>query len=173
MKKISSSGLGAELNSTIGAQQSAMRSNPDQNPWSVGICRVFQVNYEEMTVSLRTLTGTSFEFDRAPVAVTMPGSGMRHFFGAMPEIGDLCICSWTLQSSMSKGQKVSTRVPVIVGWMPRGQWLGQDWVVEQPFAPNEHDFATERQKLMVAGTFQRTRHKMRHMQPGKDRKSVM
>lgn len=160
------SDLTANLRGSIGADQRVTQSNPDNNPWSIGICRVFHINYEEMLVTLRTLTGTSEQFNRVPVPLASPGAGMRHFLGAMPEVGDLCVCGWMAQSTMNNLKKVPTRVPVILNWLPRGPWLGHDWLIEAPFAPEEHDFATERQKLLTQGVFQRTRHKMRHMQPG-------
>ena len=151
---------------TLKAKQAIKRSNPDLTPWSIGICRVFQVNYEEMLVTLRTLTGTSEQFTRVPVPLAMPGVGQRHFLGAMPEIGDLCLCGWMSQSTMSASDKIPTRVPVILNWLPRGPWIGQDWLIEQPFSVDESDFSASRQRLLLEGVFQRTRHKARHMQPG-------
>lgn len=152
--------------STLQAKQRIRKSNPDAVPWSIGICRVFHVNYEEMLVTLRTITGTSEQFTRVPVPLAMPGVGQRHFFGAMPEPGDLCLCGWMSQSTMTASDKLPTRIPVILNWIPRGPWLGQDWLVEQPFTIDEADFSIPRQRLLLEGVFQRTRHKARHMQPG-------
>lgn len=156
----------SELNSTVGAMERSNKSKPDNNPWSIGIGRVQHINYEEMLVTLRIITGASGEFTRVPVPLTSPGVGMRHFLGAMPEVGDLCVCGWMTQSTMNTLGNVPTRVPVILNWLPRGPWLGHDWMIEQPFSPDEHGFGTPRNQLVVEGVFQRTRHKMRHMQPG-------
>jgi len=158
--------LEAQLQQTIGAQERAKRSNPDLNPWSMGICRVVHVNYEEMLITLRTTTGTSDEFTRVPVPLTMPGMGSRHFLGAMPEVGDLCVCGWMSQATMTNSDRPPARIPVIVNWLSRGPWLGHDWMVEQPFEADETDFGSSRKRLLLEGVFQRTRHKRKHLQPG-------
>lgn len=159
------SSMKAEIDQHFGAREAIRKGNPD-NSWSMGICRVLVVNYEEMLVTLRTLYGTAEEFDRVPVPLTMPGVGMRHFLGAMPEVGDLCICGWMPQATIGNSANPPPRAPVIVNWLPRGPWLGQDWVIEQPFDPEEHGFTTSREQLIVEMQYQRTRHKMRHLQPG-------
>lgn len=151
---------------TLKSKQTVKKSNPDMTPWPIGICRVMQVNYEEMLVTLRTITGTSEQFTRVPVPLAMPGVGQRHFLGAMPEVGDLCLCGWMAQSTMTASSTIPTRIPVVLNWLPRGPWLGQDWLIEAPFAVDESDFSTSRQQLLLEGVFQRTRHKARHMQPG-------
>lgn len=158
--------LKAQLQQTVGAQETVKRGNPDLNPWSLGICRVVQVNYEEMMVTLRTTTGTSDEFTRVPVPLTMPGVGSRHFLGAMPEVGDLCVCGWMSQATMTNSDKPPTRTPVVLNWLSRGPWLGHDWMVEQPFEADEADFGTSRKRLFLEGVYQRTRHKRKHLQAG-------
>lgn len=158
--------LKSQLQQTIGAQETAKKGNPDLNPWSIGICRVAQVNYEEMLVTLRTTTGTSDEFTRVPVPLTMPSQGARHFLGAMPEVGDLCVCGWMMQASLTNSDKPPARVPVILNWLSRGPWLGHDWVVEQPFETEEAGFGTSSKRLFLEGVYQRTRHKRKHLQPG-------
>ena len=160
------SNIKAELQHTIGAQETAKRGNPDLNPWSLGICQVVQVNYEEMLITLRTTTGTSDEFTRVPVPLTMPGQGARHFLGAMPEVGDLCVCGWMTQATLTNSDKPPARIPVILNWLSRGPFLGHDWLVEQPFEADETDFGTSRRRLFLEGAYQRTRHKRKHLQPG-------
>jgi hypothetical protein len=43
--------------------------------------------------------------------------------------------------------------------------MGHDWQIEQPFQVDEASM-TSREKSMLEGTYARTRHKLRHMQPG-------
>lgn len=158
--------LKSQLQQTIGAEETAKRSNPDLIPWAIGICRVVQVNYEEMLVTLRSTTGSADEYTRLPVPLTMPGVGSRHFFGAMPEVGDLCVCGWMPQATMTNSDKIPARVPIILNWLSRGPWLGHDWMVEQPFEAEETDFGTSRRRLFLEGVYQRTRHKRKHLQAG-------
>ncbi len=159
--------LEAELRSTIGATQQGLASNPDTgSPWSLGICKVLAIDYEAFTVCLRTINGTSDQFDRTPVPLVFPGGGARHFMGAMPQVGDFCICGWIAQDSGGVAGKVGTRIPVILGWTPNGVWTGRDWVMTADLAPDEHDLGIPRKQSEVGAAYTRTRRKLRHLQPG-------
>jgi hypothetical protein len=138
------------------------KMNPDRN-WGLGICKVMLVDYEELFVTLRVQVGASDNFLRLPVPITFPGMGMRHFLGAMPEVGDWAVVGWIPQeSSRAEG----TRIPMILTWFPAGVWPARDWAVTQGFSPDEFDQGLERNADVVAGVHQRFRRKLRHMQPG-------
>jgi len=153
---------GALQASSLKAKQSKRKMSPDRS-WGLGTARVININYVEMFVTLRTLTGTSQTFDRVPVPMTFPGAGSRHFFGAMPEIGDMCVVGWMPPESMTPD---STRVPVILAWVLPGTWPGQNWVTANDFDPDEYDINNPKDQHALRGIYSQTRHKLRHIQPG-------
>jgi hypothetical protein len=124
------------------------------------VAKVITINYEEHTVTLRTVLGEDQEFQRAPVAMSYPGAGRRHFFGAMPEEGDYCVIGHLSQESDGR-----TTTPVILGWVLPGTWMGHDWMVGQSFAPDEYSM-DPKDRFFVSGAFERVRHKLRHIDPG-------
>ena len=69
------------------ARKKLERMSPDLN-WGLGVARVVNIDYEEYFVTLKTVMGASQTHERVPVPMTFPGAGARHFFGAMPEVGD-------------------------------------------------------------------------------------
>lgn len=133
--------------------------------YALGVAKVIFVNYEEMTVTLRTVIGEDQEFQRVPVPLTFPGAGRRYFLGAMPEPGDHCVVGWRPQDTAGGKETIGVRIPVVLSWIIPGVWAGQDWMVTQSFPPEELSFSSK-DKAMVAGTYERVRHKLRHMQPG-------
>lgn len=143
------------------------RSSPSSgiSSYALGVAKVIFANYEEMTVTLRTVLGEDQEFQRVPVPMTFPGAGRRYFLGAMPEAGDHCIVGWRPQDTAGGKETIGIRIPVILSWIVPGVWAGQDWMVTQPFTPDELGF-TAKDKAMVRGAYERVRHKLRHMQPG-------
>lgn len=138
--------------------------HPDQGgSTGLGVARVVDIDYEEHFVTLRTLVGTEQEFERVPVPITYPGAGARHFFGAMPEIGDYCVVGWLPQdTSEARG----TRTPVILTWIISGVWPGRDWLTTAEYTEDEHDQGTSRNREEVRGGGERVRHKLRHIHPG-------
>jgi len=160
--------LKAEVKGEFKSKQEVARMSPDtgHSAWALVVCKVVTINYEDMLVTLRTVVGTSQEFNRIPVPLTFPGCGARHFFGAMPQEGDFCVCGWMPQSSEGAGKTVGTKVPVILSWIPHGVQMGQGWMVTQPFTSDEYDFNSDKLSKAVKGTFHQVRHKFRHMQPG-------
>jgi len=78
--------------------------------------------------------------------------------------GDLCIVGWMQSESSDKGEY--TKIPIILGWVLPGVWLGRDWVTGSDFPLDEYDFDAPKDQAMVEGTHDRIRHKLRHMQPG-------
>lgn len=137
-------------------------ANPD-NHWGLGVAVVVEIDYEELFVTLRLLTGASGPDERLPIPLTFPGAGNRHFMGALPEIGDVCICGWMPQESL---RPKDTKIPVILGWIVNGAWTGRDWLTTSPFGPHEMDLASKREQDVARGLFDRVRHKLRHGQPG-------
>ena len=149
--------------STVKARKDLERMSPDMN-WGLGMARVVNVDYEEFNVTLRTLSGASQMYERVPVPLTFPGAGMRHFFGAMPEIGDHCVVGWTAQESSEKGG--GTKTPIVLAWISPGTAFARDWVTAASFDPDEFDLSSARQKSLTEGAHSITRKKLRHIQPG-------
>lgn len=114
------------------------------------------VDYETLRVSIRTVTGE--EFTKLPFTMTFPGAGARRFFGAMPEVGDMCVIGYMATSGIQK-------VPVILSYYVGGSAAGYGWWPTQPFGVDEAAFPNKTRELF-AGIVDRQRHKLRHMRPG-------
>ncbi len=110
-----------------------------------------------MEVNLRTQQGETTHRIAGPL--TFPGAGNRHFFGAMPEPGDLCVVGWSPQESGY------TKRPFIVGWLVPGTTAGYDWLPTQPFGPEEFGLSPK-SKHQLDGIATRVRHKLRSLNPG-------
>lgn len=150
------------LATTTRAKNKLDQQSPDQN-WGLGVAKVVGIDYEEFHVTLRTLIGTDDVFNRVPVPLTFPGAGTRHFFGAMPQVGDHCVVGWMPQESADpKG----TRTPVILGWIIPGVNTGREWLTTAGFEDHEHDYGSSQGREVVRGSYDRIRHKLRHLQPG-------
>lgn len=153
---------GDVVNSTEFIREKLEKGHADKN-WGLGICSVMNIDYEEFQVTLRQLVGSSDEFDRVPVPMTFPGAGNRHFFGAMPEIGDLCVVGWRPHES---GRPHEGKTPIILAWLLPGVWPGREWVTTAGFTEDEFDMGSEKNRKIVEGVHDRIRHKLRHIQPG-------
>ncbi len=153
---------GQVLRDSTVVREKLAKGHPDKS-WGLGVAKVTEVNYEEYQVSLRIMSGASDDFVRLPVPITFPGAGTRHFFGAMPRIGDHCIVGWIPQES-SKGD--GTRIPVILSWLLPGVWPGREWATTAGFPPDEFDLGIEKNAQLVEGVHDRIRRKLRHIQPG-------
>jgi hypothetical protein len=128
----------------------------------LGIGRVVNLDYEEFFVTLKIVGGNSVDSVRVPVPMTFPGAGNRHFFGALPQIGDYCVVGWMNQESSQK----SDRSPVILAWLLPGIFPGRDWVTTAEFEKDEFDIESPKDKALFDGIFNPIRHKLRHIQPG-------
>jgi len=153
---------GQIMTSSEKVRRDIKKGSPDRH-WGLGICKVTNIDYEEFQVSLASLVGAGDEFDRLPVPLTFPGAGNRHFFGAMPQIGDLCVVGWAPQES---SQNEGTRTPVILTWLLPGVWPGREWITTAGFTDKEYDAGTEKNRRLLEGVHDRIRHKLRHIQPG-------
>jgi len=150
--------------SSLMAQQELRKASPDNN-YGLGIAKVTNLDYEGYLVTLRVLSGASGEYERVPVPLTFPGVGNRHFFGAMPQIGDICVVGWMTQNSASAKVPEGTKMPVILAWVPPGIGLGRDWVTSADTTSDEYE-ASPGDRSYREGSYTRVRHKLRHIQPG-------
>lgn len=152
---------GEILGSTLMAQERIRTADPEEQ-WGLGLARVMEIDYEGMTCVLRVVIGAAGDDDRAPIPLTFPGAGNRHFFGALPQIGDLAVVGWMPQESL----KPKTRTPVILGWALPGVYAGRNWLTTSTFGDAELDQTSQRQRDVLGASFPLIRHKLRAMSPG-------
>ena len=146
------------------AMSSASATNPSTN-WAslaISVARVKEVQYEEMKVTLVILQGEAQVSEYTGVDITVPSGGKRHFFGAVPERGDICYVGWAARESAGTA---SAKSPVILGWVPSAQWMGHEWIPYQAMSRGEN-MDTVRDRTVASGTFERVRFKVRHLAPG-------
>ena len=153
---------GQMLSTSTAMKNEVKKGNPDNN-WGLGVAKVSNIDYEGFLVTLKTIVGTSQTFERVAVPMTFPGAGARHFFGAMPQIGDMCVIGWMIAESSKANE--ATKVPVILSWLVPGVWPGHDWLTTAEFEQDEHD-ATPGERTFMEGGYERTRHKLRQIAPG-------
>ena len=134
-------------------------NNPSRSTsrFALGIARVTQVDYSLHTVTLLVLIGRSDFYLRAPIPISYPGAGARHFLGAMPTVGSHCVIGYLPSKP--------TETPVVLAWNIPNPWLGHDWVPAQEMQPTEFDM-NMRKRTELEGVSARERHKLRHMLPG-------
>ena len=134
--------------------------------WSrlgLAIAKVLAVFTQEMKVTLQVVTGQQETPIYEGVELTLPGQGARHFFGALPDVGDLCVVGWFVTNS--DGQ-ASSKTPAIISWLPRAPYLGQEWVPYQPYSVEEGVLNNQNERDAVEGVAQRVRNRMRHYESG-------
>jgi len=139
-------------------------ANPSKN-WAelaISVARLKEIQYEELKCTLVVLTGEADTFEHAGVDLTLPGGGRRHFFGALPERGDLCLVGWAARESSGTA---SARTPVILGWVPPAPWMGHEWTPFSRFGPGE-GLDTPKDRATAIGFAERVRFKLRHAGPG-------
>lgn len=138
--------------------------NPSTN-WAslaVSLARVKEVMPEELKCTLIILTGESDIQEYAGVDLTLAHGGRRHFMGAIPERGDICLVEWAVRESTGAA---SSKTPVIQGWCPAAAWMGHEWIPYQPMEPGE-GMDTVRDRSVSSGSMERTRFKLRHLNEG-------
>lgn len=118
---------------------------------------VTRVDEKRMVVDLRTLSGPNFNAKNVPL--TFPNAGARHFLGAIPEVGDLCLIG---QSPAESGR---SKRPIILGWFVPSTQAGYDWLNVRSHAPDELGL-TPKQKVVLEGLAFERRHKLRQMERG-------
>ena len=130
---------------------------------AISLAKVTKVYPEDLRCSLKVIGGE----DNAPpydgVELFMPSIGARHFLGGIPEVGDFCLCGWSIINTGKAGQKT----PIILAWLPRSTFLGHEWLPAQDFAPEDGVVETPKdQREMRAEGAARVRHKLRYYNEG-------
>lgn len=125
--------------------------------FALGFARVTQVDYSLHTVTLLVLIGRKDFYLRAPIPISYPAAGARHFLGAMPTVGSHCVIGYLPSKP--------TETPVVLAWNIPNPWLGHDWVPAQEMQATEFDM-NKRRQTELEGVSARERHKLRHMFPG-------
>tara|TARA_A100001015_G_scaffold292271_1_gene367435 strand:+ start:4176 stop:6464 length:2289 start_codon:yes stop_codon:yes gene_type:complete len=130
---------------------------------SLCIAKIVEIHWEEMRCTLQILHGQGdLSKPLSGVELLMPSMGNRHFMGGIPEIGDQCVVGWFVGDSSGSAHN---KTPAILAWWPRASYLGHDWLTTQGFAPGE-GLDTNKKRQQISSYYQRTRHKLRHYEPG-------
>jgi len=120
------------------------------------LARIIRVDPKRMVVDVLP---KDEQMPRKNVAMSFPGAGGRHFFGAMPEVGDVCVLgSLPAESGMNSS-------PVVLCWYVPGTKAGYEWVPVSSHSPEEIGI-TAAEKVMFEGFVNRRRYKLRQMEPG-------
>jgi hypothetical protein len=147
-------------------RNSTVIPNSPSKGWSalaLGTAKVQMVNWAELRCTIKVLDGEHEEPIYDGVEILFPGIGSRHFLGAIPEVGDMCIVGWF--ATDSKGAAGSKR-PAILAWLPKAHYLGQEWITTQSFNEEEGLLNSPKDRKLLDGTINRIRHKLRHYEPG-------
>lgn len=124
--------------------------------FGLDLARVVRVDYVRHEVALRLMSGERDTFEWTGIAIGAAAAGSRHFIGAMPEPGDMCVVGFFA---------TETRVPVVLTWLPMAVGSGNEWLPIQPFLPTEADM-NPKTLSHFEGIYNRARHKMPSMRPG-------
>ena len=119
--------------------------------------RITRVDPKRMVVDLIVLNQTNVQFSN--VAISFPGAGGRHFLGAMPEVGDMCVIG------MAPAESGRSKRPVILGWYVPSTQAGYDWLNVRSHGPDELNLSPK-QKVALEGLASERRHKLRQMEAG-------
>ena len=144
--------------------QQLKKANPSTGwgEWALGYAVVKFIDFKLLKIDINVLSEDGSPYSYAGLDLTFPCAGRRHFFGALPSIGDLCIIGWAIQESSGVG---SARQPIILTWIPGAPWMGYEWTPFQPLAPNQ-GFDDAKTRSVFKEVYQRTRFKLRTMAPG-------
>lgn len=119
--------------------------------------KVTRVDAKEMVVDLVALSGPAIEMKKIPI--TFPNAGTRHFLGAIPEVGDICLVgSAPAESGLSKRF-------VILGWFVPATQPGYDWLSVRSHSPDELGL-TSKDQVYMEGVASARRHKLRQIEKG-------
>jgi hypothetical protein len=119
--------------------------------------KVTRVDAKAMVVDLVSLAGPTVKMPKVPI--TFPGAGSRHFLGAIPEVGDICLVG----SAPAESGK-STRF-VILGWFLPSTEAGYDWLNVRSHSPEELGL-TSKDQVYLKGVASQRRHKLRQIEKG-------
>lgn len=119
--------------------------------------KVTRVDAKAMVVDLVALSGPAIEMRKIPI--TFPNAGTRHFLGAIPEVGDICLVgSAPAESGLSKRF-------VILGWFVPATQPGYDWLSVRSHSPDELGL-TSKDQVYMEGVAAARRHKLRQIEKG-------
>ena len=119
--------------------------------------KVTRVDPKRMVVDVVLISQPNVTSKNVPI--TFPGAGARHFFGAMPEVGDMCLMG---QQPAESGR---SKRPVILGWYVPSTQAGYDWLSVRSHGPDELSL-TPKQRKALEGIAVERRHKLRQMEAG-------
>ena len=142
----------------VSAEHKVKTQDPSTGPAAFGLsfARVVRVDYTAHQIALQIINGEKDIFEWAPIPATYAAAGARHFIGAMPDAGDVCVVGWLATKE---------KHPVILTWVPVGAVAGIEWLPLQSFLPAEVDL-NPKNLAHFEGIYSRTRHKIRPMRPG-------
>jgi hypothetical protein len=142
----------------VSALHKVESKDPSTGPgaYGLGLASVVRVDYARHEVVLRVMSGERDYFEWTSVSTTASAAGARHFIGALPEPGDICVVGWLT---------ADTRIPIILTWLPMAAGSGYEWLPIQPFLPTEVDM-NPKTLSHFEGIYGRSRHKMPAMRPG-------
>lgn len=153
MEAISDAKIRSEL-SPSSIEKGDIRRDPRVN--LLRLARVIRVDPKRMVVDILP---QDEQMPRKNVAISFPGSGGRHFLGAIPEVGDICVIgSLPAESGMNSS-------PVILAWYPPGIKAGNDWIPFRSHAPEEVGM-TPTESVAFEGMVSSRRYKLRQMESG-------
>lgn len=130
--------------------------------WSLSLATIRDVNSDEFKADIVVVSGEREQYAYEGVDLSFAYAGRRHFLGAMPERGDVCVIGWAVQESTGVA---SARNPIILSWMQPPPWMGYEWLTYQGYGPGE-GMDTLRERNQLLGVAHRTRYKLRPMSPG-------
>jgi hypothetical protein len=141
----------------VSPEHRVKEQDPSTGPaaYALSMARVVRVDYVKHEIQMQIFTGERDTFEWTATN-TYAAAGSRHFIGAMPEPGDVCIVGWMAAES---------KYPVILTWIPTGVGSGNEWLPLQSFLPTEADM-NPRTRAHFEGIYGRYRHKMPFMRPG-------
>jgi hypothetical protein len=146
-----------DIKREVGASNLAVSNLRGGRNFPIRYGKVTRVDPKRMVVDLVLISQTNVDFTNVPI--TFPGAGARHFFGAMPEVGDICLIG---QQPAESGR---SKRPVILGWYVPSTQAGYDWLNVRSHGPDELDL-TPKQKVALDGIASERRHKLRQMEAG-------
>ena len=152
-ERISDAKIMSEMSPSI-AEKGDIRKDPKSFP--LRLARVIRVDPKRMVVDILP---QDEQMPRKNVPLSFPGAGGRHFLGAMPEVGDICVVgSLPAESGMNSA-------PVILSWYPPGVKAGYDWIPFRSHSPEEIGI-TPTEATSFEGMVSSRRYKLRQMEAG-------
>lgn len=141
----------------VSPEHRVRKEDPSTGPaaYALSLARVVRVDYARHELDMQIVSGEK-DYFKWTATCTYPAAGARHFIGAMPESGDVCVVGWMASDS---------KYPIVLTWLPKGAAAGNEWLPVQPFLPTEADI-NPRTQTHFEGIYGRYRHKMPQVRPG-------